>query len=73
MDAAYKTWGCPAAVACASLIAELAPGRSPKVLLSLTPADIDRLAGGLPEGRAHCPALTMEAVKQALDTAQSGE
>jgi NifU-like protein involved in Fe-S cluster formation len=69
-DAAYKTWGCPAAVGCGSVVAELAIGRQPSVLLTLTPVDITRLAGGLPEGRAHCAELVVEAVGKAFDRAQ---
>jgi nitrogen fixation NifU-like protein len=70
VDAAYKTWGCPAAVGCGSVVAELAIGRQPSVLLTLTPADITRLVGGLPEGKEHCAELAVVAVRKAFDRAQ---
>ncbi len=65
--AAYRTYGCPAAVACGSLIAELAAGRTPQRLLALTQEDVIRLLDGLPEGKEHCAALVVEAVRNALD------
>ncbi len=64
--ATYQTWGCPAAVACGSIVAEIAPGRTPEALLSLTEQDITRLLGGLPEGKEHCPQLTVDALRKAL-------
>jgi len=67
-QAAYQTWGCPAAVACGSLVAELAPRVSIAALRSLTAADVMRLLRGLPEGKEHCAELAVEAIKRVLST-----
>jgi nitrogen fixation NifU-like protein len=64
--AAYRTYGCPAAVACASVVAELAAGRSAAEGLALTEAEVTAALGGLPEGKAHCPELAVRALRAAL-------
>lgn len=67
-EAAYRTYPCPAAMACGSVVAEVAKGRTPEQLMKLTAADIARLLGGLPEGKEHCPQLAQEAIQKALGT-----
>jgi nitrogen fixation protein NifU and related proteins len=62
--AAYRTYGCPAAVASGSVLAELAPGRTLAQLRQITPADVMRLLGGLPEGKGHCAELVAEALRR---------
>jgi nitrogen fixation protein NifU and related proteins len=64
--ASYETYGCPAAVACGSLCAQILPGRTVAQALSLTPRDIDALLGGLPEGKEHCPRLAARAIEAAF-------
>lgn len=66
---AYQTYGCPAAVACASLAAELLAGRTVAQALDLTPRDIELLLGGLPEGKGHCPNLVVKAIARAFEGA----
>ncbi len=66
LRAAYRTYGCPAAVACASLLCELAIGREVERLLTLTPDDLVRLLGGLPEGKEECPRLALQALASAF-------
>lgn len=63
---AYQTYGCPAAVACASFAAEFLKGRSIRQALRLDARDIELLLGGLPEGKGHCPALVVQAIRQAF-------
>lgn len=65
-DATYETYGCPAAIASASLAATVLRGRTLAQAISITPKDIALLVGTLPEGREHCPALVAEAIKNAL-------
>lgn len=62
----YETYGCPAAVACASFAAEFLQGKTILQALALDPVDIALLLGGLPEGKEHCPALVVEAIKSAF-------
>lgn len=64
--AAYSTFGCPACVAAASAAAEMVMGRSEEAAGRLTARGILRRLGGLPEGKEHCPALAVQAVKNAL-------
>ncbi len=67
--AAYRTYSCPAAVACGSMVAQLATGRSVEAMGRLTEADIDLLLGGLPAGKEHCPRLAIAALGKALRSA----
>ena len=66
--ASYETYGCPAAVACASLSAQIAPGRTISQLMQLEAADLERLLGGLPEGKGHCSMMAIQAIQRALVT-----
>jgi NifU-like protein involved in Fe-S cluster formation len=56
-DARFLTYGCPAAIACGSFVAEHVVGRTRAEAYRLTAEDIDRGLGGLPLGKEHCPAL----------------
>ena len=64
--AAYQTYGCPAAVACGSIAAQVLTGRTVDQALSLTARDIDLLLQGLPDGKAHCPLLAIKAIRNAF-------
>jgi NifU-like protein involved in Fe-S cluster formation len=64
--AAYRTYGCPAAVACGSMTAQLATGRSVETLLELNARDIALLVGGLPRGKEHCADLAVRALRAAF-------
>ncbi|MCC7435295.1 MAG: iron-sulfur cluster assembly scaffold protein [Methanoregulaceae archaeon] len=67
-QASYQTYGCPAAVACASLGAQIAQGRTISQLSSLDAGDLERLLGGLPEGKGHCSMMAIQAIQRALVT-----
>ena len=64
--AAYRTFGCPACIACASLTAQLATGRALETLTRLEPADLVTLLGGIPPAKSYCPTLAVEALHKAL-------
>ena len=66
-QATYETYGCPAAVASASLTAAILKGRTIAQALSLTPNDVKLILGGLPEGREHCPVLAVQAIHDAFE------
>src|SRR5438132_11193687 len=51
--ARWKTYPCPGAMSCAEAVCRVAEGRALQLLRQLEPVEIDRLAGGLPEGEAH--------------------
>ena len=64
--AAYKTFGCPAAIASASVLAELVEGKRVAEALAIDEGALTQALGGLPEGKDHCPRLAIEALGQAL-------
>ncbi len=65
--AAFRTYGCPAAMACGSMTAQLATGRTVEQMMRLTPRDITLLLGGLPEGKEHCPEMAVQALRRAFE------
>jgi len=64
--AAYKTYGCVAAIASGSITAALLTGLPVERALLLTAEDLLRVMGGLPEGKEHCTQLSVTAVANAL-------
>ena len=58
--------GCPAAVACASFAAEFLRDKTIGQALTMNAGDIASLLGGLPEGKEHCPALVVAAIRVAF-------
>jgi nitrogen fixation protein NifU and related proteins len=62
--AAYKTFGCPAAIASASMLAELVEGKRVSEALELDEMTLTRALDGLPEGKDHCPRLAIQALQQ---------
>ena len=65
-EAAYRTHGCPAAMASCSMVAELATGKTVDQALGLRPEELMEALGGLPEGKEHCPVLAVEALRNAI-------
>jgi NifU-like protein involved in Fe-S cluster formation len=70
-EARFQTYGCPTAMACGEIVCALCEGRTLSRLQILTPADVERLVGGVPRGKEHCPALAVEALTQAQPLAAS--
>lgn len=70
-NAAYKTYGCPAAVAAASAAVELLQGKTRAFAESLETTVIVDVLGGLPEGKEHCPELVIAALRAALTEGES--
>ncbi|HOX06802.1 MAG TPA: iron-sulfur cluster assembly scaffold protein [Planctomycetota bacterium] len=52
--ASFQVMGCPSAIAAASMMTELAAGRTPEEALRLSDADVAAALGGMPEERLHC-------------------
>jgi nitrogen fixation protein NifU and related proteins len=70
LRAAYKTYGCIAAIACGSITATLLAGLPMERALLLEAEDVIRVLGGLPEGKEHCAVLCVQALRRAV---QDGE
>ena len=66
--AGFETYGCPAAIACGSLLTMLAAGRGRAAALAVTSRDLALVLGGLPEGKEHCADLATEALRDALES-----
>ena len=67
LAAAYKTFGCPAAIASASMLAEMVEGRLVAEAICLDEMTLTKALGGLPEGKDHCPRLAIEALSHVLE------
>ena len=65
---AYQTFGCPAAIASASMAAELAEGRTVMEALTISDSEIVLALEGLPVGKEHCPRLAAQALSAAFNT-----
>ncbi len=66
LSATYATYGCPSAVACASLTCELLKGRTLEQANLLEASDLMLVLGGLPEGREFCASMAVHALRRAL-------
>ena len=65
--AAYRTFGCPAAIASASTVAGLVEGKTvSESIAQLDESAIVTSLEGLPEGKDHCPRLAIAALHNAF-------
>lgn len=64
--AGFNTWGCPAAIACGSCLAEMLEGRSVEEARRITPHEIIATLGGLPESKEGRAEMAVEALQRAL-------
>ncbi len=64
--AAYRSTQCQYMIACASITAQILVGRTVGRALSLEVSDLQLLIGVIPEEKAHCPAIAIEALLDAL-------
>lgn len=67
VDAKVKASGCPPTIAAASVLSELIIGRPLAEVQSLTRKDIADALGHLPPAKAHCAALAIDALRDALE------
>lgn len=70
-DAKVRASGCPPTIAAASALTELIIGRSLREIEALTRNDIASALGHLPPAKAHCTALAIDALRDALEGLQS--
>jgi len=68
--ARYKTFGCPAAIACGEALCELVEREPLTAWMTLSEDEfalrITTAVGGVPENKTHCPPLAVQAWRQAL-------
>jgi nitrogen fixation protein NifU and related proteins len=63
----YKVQGCPAAIACCSMMSEMAEGMTVQEAHRLGDVDIVRALGGLPAAKQHCSAHAATALRNAIE------
>jgi FeS cluster assembly scaffold protein NifU len=65
-DIKFKTFGCGSAIATASMITELAKGKTVDEALKITRQDVADELNGLPPIKMHCSNLAADALKNAI-------
>ena len=65
-DVKYKTFGCGAAIAVASMVSELAIGKTIDEAMEITNKVIASELGGLPKNKLHCSNLGADALHAAI-------
>ncbi|MGB2705519.1 MAG: iron-sulfur cluster assembly scaffold protein [Candidatus Omnitrophota bacterium] len=66
-DCKWKTYGCASAIASTSIMSEMAKGMPVDKAYHLSPKDITKELGGLPEHKIHCSVLGDKALRAAID------
>jgi FeS cluster assembly scaffold protein NifU len=67
IDMKFKTFGCGSAIATASMITELAMGKTLDQALRITRNDVASELDGLPPVKMHCSNLAADALKDAIE------
>ena len=64
---AFKSLGCPGAIATSSMLTALAQGKTIEAARGITDDDVIAVLGGIPEHKRHCSLLGVRALQAALD------
>ena len=67
VDAKFKTFGCAAAIATASIATDMLIGKTIEEALEIKNADVVAFLGGLPPQKIHCSVLAEEAIHAAVE------
>jgi nitrogen fixation NifU-like protein len=66
-DCKWKTYGCASAIASTSILSDIVKGMSLDKAYHLSPKDIAKELGGLPEHKIHCSVLGDKALRAAIN------
>ena len=66
LDAGFETYGCPAVIACGSMLVESIRGKTLNQLREVTADSLAGQLGGLPLGKEHGPRIAAAALANAL-------
>lgn len=66
-DCRWRTYGCASAIASTSVMSDMVKGMSLKDAYHLSPKDITKQLGGLPEHKIHCSVLGDKALRAAIN------
>lgn len=70
--AAYQCNGCPASIASASLVCQLACGKLLETALTIAPSDVILILRGLPEGKEDMATMAVQALNEAVQNPVAG-
>ncbi len=66
-DCQWKTYGCASAIASTSVLSEMVKGMTLEEAFSVSPKDVTKELGGLPENKIHCSVLGDKALRAAIN------
>ncbi|MGD9014521.1 MAG: iron-sulfur cluster assembly scaffold protein [Candidatus Omnitrophota bacterium] len=66
-DCKWKTYGCASAIASTSILSEMVKGMKLEDAYLLSPKDVVKQLGGLPEHKIHCSVLGDKALRAAIN------
>ena len=66
-DCKWKTYGCASAIASTSILSEMVTGMTLEEAYRLSPKDVARELGSLPEHKIHCSVLGDKALRAAIN------
>jgi nitrogen fixation NifU-like protein len=64
---AFKSYGCPGAIATSSMLTDLARGKTIEAARRITDDDVVEALGGIPERKKHCSLLGVQALRAAIE------
>jgi len=70
-DIRFQAMGCGAAIACSSMLTEMAKGRLLKEAFTITDTDVAQALGGLPDTKLRCSNLAAQALHLAIEDYRS--
>ncbi len=63
----WKTYGCASAIGSTSMLSEMVVGKTLTEAVKITPQDIAKALGGIPEQKFHCSVLGDKALRAAIE------
>jgi nitrogen fixation protein NifU and related proteins len=66
-DCKWKTYGCASAIASTSILSEMVTGMTLDQAFHVSPKDVAKELGGLPENKIHCSVLGDKALRAAIN------